>query len=412
MIFGRGRSAGTAAAARPDAAAGEAGRERVTRASANPCVVTVARSIEQVESLRDVWTSLGGDNVRTDFDYFAWSLVEDPKVIRPHVLAVERHGQTQAILAARLSAIRLPCKLGYWTVYAPTVRAISVLHDGLLGHVDPDVAAAVVEELLSSLERDEAEIVLFRGLERGSVLDRAVTTATAFATREHNARSQVRWLIKLPPTFKEYLGSLSSSTRKSARNTANRLERTFGARVSIRTFRGSGDLDVFVHDAERVAVKTYQRRLGVGYSSDRRQLAHLEMLAEHGWFRGHILYLDGEPIAFELGELYGGRFRSLAGAYDPSYARHRIGAHLQMKQIEDLARDSVSIFDFGIGDYEYKRKLAHWSVKEADVVIYARRPRTLSINIARSAMLAISGTAEAAANRLGVRKALERRRRR
>jgi hypothetical protein len=387
-------------------------RERVTGGSNTPAAVTVARSIEHVQSLRAAWTSLAGENVRTDFDYFAWSLVEDPNVIRPHVLAVERHGRTQAILAARLSTIRLPCKLGYWTVYAPTVRAISVLHDGLLGHVDPAVTAAVVEELRSSLERDEAEIVLFRSLERGSALDRAVTTATAFATREHNARPQVRWLIKFPPTFEEYLESLSSSTRKSARNTANRLERTFGARLSIRSFRGSGDLDVFIHDAERVAVKTYQRRLGVGYSSDRRQLAQLEMLAQHGWFRGHVLYLDGEPIAFELGELYGGRFRSLAGAYDPSYARHRIGAHLQMKQIEDLARDSVSIFDFGIGDAEYKRKLAHVSVEETDVVVYARRPRAFSLNMARSATLGISRVAEAALDRLGVREALERRRRR
>jgi GNAT acetyltransferase-like protein len=385
----------------------------VTRASANPCVVTVARSIEQVESLRDGWMSLGGDNVRTNLDYFVWSLTEDRKVIRPHVVSVERSGRTQAILAARLSATRLPSKLGYWTAYAPTVRAISVLHDGLLGQVDAVVTAAIVEELISSLDQSEAEVILFRSLQRGSALDRAATTATTFATRQHNARSELRWLVELPPTFDAYLASLSSSTRKGVRRTANRLERTFGARLSITSFRGPGDLDVFLHDAETVAVKTYQRRLGVGYSYEHRQFAHLKMLAEHGWFRGYVLYLDDTPIAFELGELYGGRFRSLAGAYDPSYARYRVGAHLLIRAIEDLVRDSaVSIVDFGIGDAEYKRKLAHWSVKEADVVIYARRPRTISINIARSAMLAISGTAEAALDRLGVRKALERRRRR
>jgi CelD/BcsL family acetyltransferase involved in cellulose biosynthesis len=374
-------------------------------------VVTVARSVEQVESLRDAWTSLGGDNVRTDLDYFLWSLIEDRKVIRPHVLSVESEGRTEAILVARLLGTRLPSKLGYWTLYAPPVRAISVLHDGLLGRADSLVAAAILEDLLSSLERREADVVLFRRLACGSALARAATTATTFATRQHNEHSELRWLVELAPTFDEYLASLSSKTRKSARHTANRLERTFGARLSIRSFRGSGDLDVFIHDAERVAVKTYQRRLGVGYSSDRGQVAHLEMLAKHGWFRGHVLYLDGEPIAFELGELYGGRFRSLAGAYDPSYARHRVGAHLQMKQIEDLARDSVSIFDFGIGDAEYKRKLAHTSVEETDVVLYARRPRTIWINLARSTLLGISRATEAVLNRLGLLERLEQRRR-
>jgi hypothetical protein len=45
-------------------------------------------------------------------------------------------------------------------------------------------------------------------------------------------------------------------------------------------------------------------------------------------------------------------------------------------------------------------------------LLYARRPRTFSINMARSAMLGISRTAEAALNGVGAREALERRRRR
>jgi hypothetical protein len=376
------------------------------------CVATVARSIKEVESLGEAWTSLGGDNVRTNLDYFLWSLTEDRNVIRPHVVSVESHGRIQAILAARLSAIRLPCQLGYWTAYAPSVRAISVLHDGLLGQTDGVVTAAVIDELLSALDRREADVVLFRGLERRSALDSAATTATTFATRQHNARSELRWLVLFPKAPDQYLASLSPSTRKGVRRTANRLERAFGPRLSMRRFAGGDDLDVFVRDAETVAVKTYQRRLGVGFSSDARELARLRKLAKHDWFRAYSLYIDDKPVAFELGELYGGRFRSLAGAYDPTYARDRVGSHLLIKAIEDLGADpAVSIFDFGIGDAEYKRKLANASVEEADVVLYAPRPRPICINLTRSALLGLSRVAEAALKPLGVHEALEHRRR-
>ena len=61
-----------------------------------------------------------------------------------------------------------------------------------------------------------------------------------------------------------------------------------------------------------------------------------QLLAARGWLRGYVLYLDEQPIAFELGELYRGRFDSLAGAYDPDYGQHRVGAYLLLKAIEDL----------------------------------------------------------------------------
>jgi SAM-dependent methyltransferase/CelD/BcsL family acetyltransferase involved in cellulose biosynthesis len=377
---------------------------------ASPCVVTVARSVEQVELLREAWTRLGSNRVRTDIDYFLWSLTEDRRVIRPHVVSVQRDGKTEAIVAARLSSVPLPCKLAYWTAYAPSVRSISVLHDGLLGLADRVVAAAILEELLAALERREAEIVLFRKLARGSALERAAAAAATFATRQHNERSEPRRLIEFPATFDEYLASLSSSTRKGVRRTARRLEREFAARLSIRRFRTPDDLAVFVRDAETVAVTTYQRRLGVGFTHDRRALARLRMLAEHGWFRGYVLYVDAEPIAFELGELYGGRFQSLAGAYDPTHGRHRVGAHLLIKAMEDLVADhAASLFDFGIGDADYKRKLAHVSVEETDVLLYARRPRTIRISLTRSALLGTSRAAEGVLKRLGLLDVLKRR---
>ena len=105
-----------------------------------------------------------GDEIQTDPDYFLWSLDGEPQVLRPHVLAVDREGRTDAILVARLSETRLPCKLGYTTVYAPVVRALSVVRGGLLGDDDHGVAEAVLDELFAGLELGVADVVLFRQL--------------------------------------------------------------------------------------------------------------------------------------------------------------------------------------------------------------------------------------------------------
>jgi CelD/BcsL family acetyltransferase involved in cellulose biosynthesis len=404
--------AGGAAAPQLDGAALAPARSRhLAGITGGARVVRVARTAEHVESLRGPWTSMLRDSLPTDIDYFLWSLREEPQVVRPHVLAVEREGRTEAIVAARLLETRLPCRIGYSTIYAPAVRAICVLHDGLLG--ETDAIAAILDELMAALNRREADVVVFRQLEVGSALHRAAAARATFATRQHALRPDVRWEIELPSEPEGYLDTLSAATRKGARRTAGRLEQLFGERLAIRSFRDPAELDVFFRDIETVAAKTYQRRLGVGHLGDAKQRARLGMLAKRGWLRASILYLDGNPIAFELGELYRGRFRSLAGGYDSAYGPNRVGAHLLVKTIEDLAADPhASVFDFGHGDADYKSKLAQVGLEEVDFLLYAQRPRPIWINFARTVLLEISYALKAGLRRLALLNRLKHRWRR
>ena len=332
-----------------------------------------------------------GDEIQTDPDYFMWSLDGEPQVLRPHVLAVDRKGRTDAILVARLSEIRLPCKLGYTTLYAPVVRALSVVRGGLLGDDDHGVAEAVLDELFAGLELGVADVVLFRQLPRKSRLRDAAQARAGFLTRQRIARTDLRWQIELPATFDDYLASLSSATRKSIRRTAAQVEKAFGDRLSIRRIEAIADLDDYLRDAESVASRTYQRSLGVGFRDDERQRARARMLMERGWFRSYVLYLDGHPVAFEQGEAYRSRFVSVRAGYDPAYGQLRIGAYLLMKAIEDLVLDArFSAFDFGLGDAEYKRKLAHRSIEEGDLAVFAKRSRPIRINVARTGLQGVS----------------------
>ena len=367
------------------------------------CVVRVARSVEEVESLRADWTPLLGDSVHTDPDYILWSVSEEPHVIQPHVLAIERDGRVEGIVVARIADARLPCKLGHTTVYAPTVRALCVTREGWLGRADAYTAEVILDELLAALDRREADVILFRQLEQDSVLHRAALARATFATRrQHAARTDVRWQIELQPTLEEYLAfrfvvhaqdcapHLEPARAGLRRPLVDQgLPRCLGSRCVPRRRRGCRVADV-------------PAPAGCGLLGHDRQRARLTALAAHGWLRGYVLYLDGQPIAFELGELYRGRFDSLAGAYDPDHGHQRVGAYLLLKAIEDLGAEPVSLFDFGFGDAEYKSKLAHRRFEEGDLVIYARRPRPIWIKFARTALLEISRAVTAGLTRLAL----------
>ncbi len=257
------------------------------------------------------------DEVQTDPDYFLWSLRGEPQVLRPHVLAVDRDGRTESMLVARLSQVRLPCKVRYTTVYAPVVRALSVVHEGLLGLEDDVVADAVLDELFAGLDQGDADVLLFRQIRRDSRLRDAAQARSGFLTRQRIARTDLRWRIELPATFDEYLASLSSGTRKSIRRTATQVENALGAGISIRSFREVADLDEYLRDAESVAARTYQRSLGVGFLDDERQRARVRMLMDHGWFRSYVLYLDGTPDRIRAGRGVPGPVRLRARGLRP-----------------------------------------------------------------------------------------------
>jgi hypothetical protein len=376
--------------------------------------VTVLRAPADVEPIRDVWHELGGDAVDADPDHFLWSLGGEPQVVRPHVLVVGRRSRPAAIVAGRIVEVRLPCRVGTRTLFAPRVRALCVVRGGLRGRLSADEAAAVVDELLAALDRREADVVLFRQLTEGTALQRALSArATLLERRQHAARTTRRWLIDLPASHDDYLATLSGSTRKGVRRTERKLAQELGDRLAVARYGGAGDVERCLDEIEAIAARTYQRQLGVGFLGDARQRARLTMLAGRGWLRAYVLSLDARPIAFELGELYNGRFHSLAGGYDPAYAHLGVGGHLLQHAIGDLAADpEVELFDFGFGDAPYKAKLAHRALTEGDLILYAPRLRPRAVSVVRTTLLELSQLLTRSLDRMALLERIRRRMRR
>jgi CelD/BcsL family acetyltransferase involved in cellulose biosynthesis len=366
--------------------------------------VTVARSLEELEPLRDAWSRLQGVQINTDPDYFLTVLASNPDAVRPHIVLLERDGEAQAMLIARIEDVRLSCRLGYRAVYSPRVRALTVVNGGFLGEHTRANADALLAELRRSLAGGEADVAQLRNLLVGSPLHVAATTAPPFLARQHLSTPLVRRHLRIRSSLDEFLQSRSSSTRQSVRRYGRKLEKEFGDRLSLEVFRDESEIGRFFAAADEIGRKTYQHGLGVALADDpvARRLA--ELAARRGWFRAYVLSIDGLPAAFWYGHRYRGVFATGVPGYDPAYAHLHTGTFVLMRLIDDLSGDGeTEILDFGSGDAEYKRRFGDESRREEDVLVWAATAKGIRTNLTRTGVLGLIAGAKRAARsrRLG-----------
>jgi hypothetical protein len=369
--------------------------------------IRVIRDLDEVEGIRDVWQAATPGRFDADIDFYL-AFATRPSFVRPHVIAVQRGDELEALLVARIEDVQLPARVGYRTLLAPRARSITLVHGGLIG-VDDGNARLLLEELLGSLARGEADVVTLPAQPLESALHKLALATVPAHRRQPFARPAVHRRLELPATMADFLASRSKSTRESVKRYGRKVERELGDRLELCVHDDPADIEAIFADTEPVAAKTYQRGLGVALSDAPAQRALIELGLRRGWFRVYVLRLDGRPIAFWPGYAYGDTFFIGTPGFDPDYAQYRIGTYLQMRMIEAFCADRALRFvDYGFGDGEYKRRFGSTSWEEADLVLFAARPRPLAINAARSMVLAAAVLGRAALDRAGQRDRLKR----
>jgi hypothetical protein len=242
---------------------------------------------------------------------------------------LEDEGEPTALVVAQLEESEVPARLGYRTLFAPTMRTLKVVYGGILGPTDAEGTRAALAALHASLEDAEIELVRIRALERGSPVHVAVTEEAPVLRRELFGRPTPHWRADVGCSYEEFLARRKKKVRWQARRDATRLEETYGDELEVRVFRSRDELPQLFADTATVHAKTYQNALGVGFSSERLNRRLTEVAMERGWFRGYVLYLRGKPVAFWHGNAYRGVFGlgpTSAPAATSSCARSRTSA--------------------------------------------------------------------------------------
>jgi CelD/BcsL family acetyltransferase involved in cellulose biosynthesis len=370
----------------------------------------VARSEEEVDALRDDWRRLEVPLVHADPDFFMTVVRVRPEVERPHVVHTSGGNGSSALFVARKERIPLDTRIGYRTLYRPTVSAITAVLGGVIAPKPGPALAALVESLESSLGAGEADVLIVPSLRVDTPAFEALASLGGAFRRQRFVETRTHRLLELPATFDEFLASRSKKARSGIRYDSKKLLEQFGSELRVETLRDPGDFDRVFHDITAVSQKTYQHALDAAFTDtvERRELVRLSL--ERGWFRAWVLYRNDEPIAFWQGTVYGRTYHSGSTGYDPEYRSNRVGIYLLMRLIEDLCRDpDVDRLDYGLGDASYKRQFSTESWEERDLLIFAPRPRGVRVNLTRTAILATADVARRTVERLGVAETIKTR---
>lgn len=358
-------------------------------------VVRVVRDAGELDALRDALLADAGAEPLPDVDILRAVVQTRDEVRHPHVLVLERDGRTAAVLLARLEEARLAARFGYWTLFRPRLRSLTVATNAGAGS-DAD-QATLVHHLFGALRRGEADVVQLQHAPVGSALHAAALAAAPGWARQRFVPRTAHWVIDVPPTAEELHKAIPKSVRDNLRRYSRKLAREYGDRLEIRCYEAPEHLDALLRDVEAVAAASYQRGLGAGFDGSR-DAAFVRMALTDGWFRAWVLYLDGQPCAFETGYVSGTSVVIAAKGFDPEHGRRHVGKVLQLHILEAVSADPVlRTVDFGFGDAEYKQRLANRSWTDVDLVVYGRTPRGVFALIGRTAILA--------ADRLGRRAA-------
>jgi CelD/BcsL family acetyltransferase involved in cellulose biosynthesis len=326
------------------------------------------------------------------------SLEAEPAVVRtlaeargsefkPFALLVQDDSGIRAAAMMRVDEIELPVRLGHRLAYRPRCSAL-VAEPGVIGADDPQAAAALVQGIRAGMRGEHVDAAFIPSVRVGSALARAASAVPWFL-RSHFERPALRWRASIPPTRDEFMSALSGHTRSNLR----RLERRFHERVpnwSVRRYQRPEDLDAAISEIERVASRTWQRKLGGGFEATAVEVAFYRLAASRDAFRAWVLYDDSKPIAFLNGlvdhDVFVGRFM----AYDPDYAPLGPGLYLFSQLIGDICSDDrVHYYDLGPGDSDFKRRFGDQSWLEADVYLARATPKGLRLNLTRSGTKAL-----------------------
>jgi CelD/BcsL family acetyltransferase involved in cellulose biosynthesis len=345
----------------------------------------VIRSEAEIEEIRPLWTGWQR-HPNSDIDFYLMIHKLRPNVVRPHIILLYEDGQPRTMLVGRIERGHVDCSIGYKSLIAPKMQIMSFVHGGLLGDASGEAGDAIVAAIMQTLEAGDADVARLHFLGADSTIFSAMRERVGFLSRDRFPMTQQHWRIELPGTMVELYAGLSGDHRWELKRKSKKLLAEFPA-ARVECLRKPEQLERIFTDAEQIAKQTYQRGLGAGFidSAEMRRIVELEI--GQGWHRTYLLYINEEPIAFWIGNVYGDTFHSSHLGYLTKYDKYSPGTFVMVKALEEMLAEGLKVVDFGLGDARYKQRFGNFSWEEMSVQIFAPRLRGVAVNALRTPIM-------------------------
>jgi len=246
------------------------------------------------------------------------------------------------------------------------------------------------------------DALFFYSLAVESVLYRAANASGNVFTRDHGTKLALHWKTPLPPEGMDtFLLHLSSKHRYWLRRLPRVLEKDFPGKVEYRRYTDIAQVEQLAIECERVASKTYHRAAGAGFRDNELWREKFQLWASKGFLQGHVLYIDGQPCAFWLANLYGKTLHLDFTGYLVEYKKYELGTILFLKMIEDAIASGANELDYGLGALWYKERFGDESWAEASLYLFAPTFKGVTTNLTRWAFSGTAALAKRLLNKFG-----------
>lgn len=180
------------------------------------------------------------------------------------------------------------------------------------------------------------------------------------------------WVLPLNAGWETYLGSLSPKMREKLKKMGRKFNRVPNAERRVITDVAEG-LSV-LKELERLQSQRIETK-GLGYHLDEPAIcAFYRRLIETGLPDGSVqmttLLVDGQVVAANFAAVAGQElvYLRVANEFGP-WARHALGLLVTEFAIAEAQRKGVRVFDFGMGNYDYKRRFGAVETPLQDLVL-------------------------------------------
>jgi Acetyltransferase (GNAT) domain len=357
--------------------------------------ITHITSLEGLRPLRSSWTALQA-HPNADFEQFLLVCRLRPEIVSPLVLVVERNAAVCALLVARIERRVVTPQIGYFRPFGITANVVSAIHQGLMGDIDDEVALALWTRLRLLLSSGEAEMAVLHNFAESSPLSKVTLARTPLWWWEPTVRWSTHWTMTLTEAPDVLFRKLRSKHRSSLRARLKGLEALGPGQVRWRWISEFDDIPGLCQQIESVAAGTYQRGLGVGFFDNEEHRGRFAIFAERRELRVQLLEIGGRVFAYWIGLVFESTFHSWATGYRPELTEFDPGTLTFARMLDELAKEGVEVFDFGLGEAHYKVRFGDASWREASPMMFAPSLKALAIRL----MLSGSSLVDAGARRL------------
>lgn len=231
---------------------------------------------------------------------------------------------------------------------------------------------AAIDHLLFLLKKREVNIAVFHGMLRGTKATEVLQNWAARWRLWYRTSWTQHYLLHIPEDPEFLWKRLRAKHRSWLRGREKRLRDQLRGNLEWHWYSEFHEFECLMARMEKIASRTYQRRLGAGFRNDEEHQARFRLFARQGILRVLTLEAGERVLAFWVGELVNGVFYSAETGYDPDFREYETGTLVFMRLAENLVREKARLLDFGLGEADYKRRFADDQYEEADVYIFGR----------------------------------------